>query len=186
MSWAAGRSATRTEDVAYSLLGLFDVNMPLLYGEGPKAFQRLQKEILYNSADESIFAWVRSIDGPHTCLAPSPSFFAGCGYLRWQQSITARLPHVVTPHGLQVSTRWTEESPIRLFQHKRNLDVCRLLLTCFEPFPFQYFALYLNLNVIRNSIFPVRASLRPEGRTDDHDERNWREVQDLDYVYLPL
>ncbi|EAT84174.2 hypothetical protein SNOG_07898 [Parastagonospora nodorum SN15] len=33
MSWAADRQATRAEDVAYSLLGIFDVNMPLLYGE---------------------------------------------------------------------------------------------------------------------------------------------------------
>jgi hypothetical protein len=34
MSWAADRQATRSEDIAYSLLGIFDVNMPLLYGEG--------------------------------------------------------------------------------------------------------------------------------------------------------
>ncbi|KAF2852916.1 HET-domain-containing protein, partial [Plenodomus tracheiphilus IPT5] len=34
MSWAAGRQATRPEDIAYALLGIFDVNMPLLYGEG--------------------------------------------------------------------------------------------------------------------------------------------------------
>ena len=36
MSWAADRETTRIEDVAYSLLGIFDINMPLLYGEGPK------------------------------------------------------------------------------------------------------------------------------------------------------
>ncbi|KAL9047149.1 MAG: hypothetical protein Q9214_000204 [Letrouitia sp. 1 TL-2023] len=59
MSWAARRSTTRTEDVAYCLLGLFDVNMPLLYGEGTKAFQRLQQVILDSSADESIFAWIQ-------------------------------------------------------------------------------------------------------------------------------
>jgi hypothetical protein len=34
MSWAAGRETTRIEDLAYCLLGIFDVNMPLLYGEG--------------------------------------------------------------------------------------------------------------------------------------------------------
>ena len=38
MSWASRRATTRHEDVAYCLLGLFDVNMPLLYGEGEKAF----------------------------------------------------------------------------------------------------------------------------------------------------
>lgn len=57
MSWASHRSTTRTEDIAYCLLGLFDVNMPLLYGEGDKAFLRLQEEIIRVSDDQSIFAW---------------------------------------------------------------------------------------------------------------------------------
>jgi hypothetical protein len=58
MSWAADRQATRAEDIAYSLLGIFDVNMPLLYGEGKtKAFRRLQEEIMKISEDETIFAW---------------------------------------------------------------------------------------------------------------------------------
>ncbi|KAI1748024.1 heterokaryon incompatibility protein-domain-containing protein [Xylaria castorea] len=43
MSWAAMRSTSREEDEAYCLLGLFNVNMPLIYGEGPKAFRRLQE-----------------------------------------------------------------------------------------------------------------------------------------------
>jgi hypothetical protein len=59
MSWAANRQTRRTEDRAYSLLGIFDVNMPLLYGEGNKAFLRLQEEILKESQDLSIFAWQR-------------------------------------------------------------------------------------------------------------------------------
>jgi len=42
MSWASERETTRTEDTAYCLLGIFGVNMPLLYGEGSKAFIRLQ------------------------------------------------------------------------------------------------------------------------------------------------
>jgi hypothetical protein len=57
MSWAAKRETTRVEDMAYCLLGIFDINMPLLYGEGEKAFQRLQEEILRNSHDQSLFAW---------------------------------------------------------------------------------------------------------------------------------
>lgn len=42
MSWAANRVTTRVEDKAYCLLGLFNINMPLLYGERDKAFVRLQ------------------------------------------------------------------------------------------------------------------------------------------------
>ncbi|KAM7210457.1 hypothetical protein V8F06_014159, partial [Rhypophila decipiens] len=46
MSWAAERETSREEDMAYSLLGIFGIHMPLLYGEGgPRAFQRLQEEI---------------------------------------------------------------------------------------------------------------------------------------------
>ena len=57
MSWAAKRKTTRVEDEAYCLLGLFDINMPTLYGEGRYAFQRLQAELLKQSPDATLFAW---------------------------------------------------------------------------------------------------------------------------------
>jgi len=78
MSWASKRVTTRIEDIAYSLMGIFDVNMPLLYGEREKAFQRLQHHILQNSNDQSLFAWKdESLDeGDHVgVLAPSPKQF---------------------------------------------------------------------------------------------------------------
>ncbi|KAH8912420.1 HET-domain-containing protein [Coniochaeta sp. PMI_546] len=65
MSWASKRVTTRTEDVAYCLLGLFDVQMPLIYGEGNKAFYRLQEEIIRRNIDLTLFAWIprRQNDG---------------------------------------------------------------------------------------------------------------------------
>lgn len=83
MSWASNRVTTRIEDTAYCLLGIFDVNMPLLYGEGPKAFQRLQEEIMKISTDQSLLAWGfgcknSSLWGVSTALAVSPADFAGC------------------------------------------------------------------------------------------------------------
>ncbi|KAK5465363.1 hypothetical protein LTS15_001926 [Exophiala xenobiotica] len=78
MSWASKRVTTRTEDRAYCLMGLFDVNMPMLYGEGHKAFRRLQEEIIRTSDDHSIFAWSGDGDGPHDLLASSPACFSGC------------------------------------------------------------------------------------------------------------
>ena len=57
MSWAAKRSTTRIEDEAYSLLGIFGITMPTLYGEGDQAFRRLQLEIARQSQDASLFAW---------------------------------------------------------------------------------------------------------------------------------
>lgn len=78
MSWAANRVTTRIEDRAYSLLGLFHINMPLLYGEGKKAFQRLQVEVLQKYSDESLFAWSAITAGEHLVLADSPDRFEHC------------------------------------------------------------------------------------------------------------
>ncbi|KAH7381555.1 hypothetical protein BKA66DRAFT_512449 [Pyrenochaeta sp. MPI-SDFR-AT-0127] len=54
MAWAYGRETKREEDIAYCLLGIFDVYMPLIYGEGRKrALARLRKEIRESLLDES-------------------------------------------------------------------------------------------------------------------------------------
>lgn len=46
MAWAANRQTKREEDAAYSLLGIFDVHMPLIYSEGKEnAMNRLKREI---------------------------------------------------------------------------------------------------------------------------------------------
>ena len=86
MSWAAVRTTSRVEDRAYSLLGLLVINMPMLYGEGRRAFRRLQLEIIRASNDQSIFAWgFRGNFDMHfnartgSVLADDPSFFRDCG-----------------------------------------------------------------------------------------------------------
>jgi hypothetical protein len=91
MSWASKRVTTRKEDVAYCLLGLFGIYMALLYGEGDRAFVRLQEEILKQSSDQSLFAWnplqagaasraVASEQVPVCGLfSPSPACFAETG-----------------------------------------------------------------------------------------------------------
>ncbi|KAH6679980.1 heterokaryon incompatibility protein-domain-containing protein [Plectosphaerella plurivora] len=79
MSWAVDRETTREEDIAYSLFGIFNVNLPLVYGEGPRAFLRLQEQILYKSNDHTLLAWRRSLgDGEQRMrglLAESPRDF---------------------------------------------------------------------------------------------------------------
>jgi Heterokaryon incompatibility protein (HET) len=77
MSWAARRKTTRQEDEAYCLMGFFDIHMPMLYGEGGRAFQRLQEEILKQEEDYTLFAWpLTSGGGLHdSVLASSPSAF---------------------------------------------------------------------------------------------------------------
>ena len=81
MSWAASRLTTRPEDEAYSLMGIFGVNMATLYGEGRiSAFRRLQLEIMRTSTDHTLFAWEsKTVNGD--MLAPSVSCFAnGASY----------------------------------------------------------------------------------------------------------
>jgi hypothetical protein len=83
MSWAATRTTSREEDMAYCLLGLFEINMPLLYGEGgEKAFFRLQEEIIKQSVDRTIFIWQDSPATQNTfqgMLARSPAAFRNRG-----------------------------------------------------------------------------------------------------------
>ena len=81
MKWAANRQTSREEDVAYCLMGIFDVNMPMMYGEGRKAFIRLQEEIVKQTQDDSLFAWRASqqsaSETPYRGLfASSPKEFA--------------------------------------------------------------------------------------------------------------
>ncbi len=85
MSWAARRVTTRKEDEAYSLMGIFGVNMPAIYGEGALAFGRLQEEILKQVPDQTIFVWdtghssldADEYDGSRSSLlAASPAAFA--------------------------------------------------------------------------------------------------------------
>jgi hypothetical protein len=77
MSWAAYRETTRIEDLAYCLLGIFDVNIPMIYGKGTKSFRRLQEEIISGSNDLTIFAWDQEQEegGPNHLFAPSPAQF---------------------------------------------------------------------------------------------------------------
>lgn len=87
----SGLHHERAEDIAYCLLGIFEVNLPLIYGEGHRAFTRLQEIIIRTSTDHSIFAWnvpedkyiQRSRTGskapiafPTNLLASSPADFA--------------------------------------------------------------------------------------------------------------
>lgn len=81
MSWAADRKTRRVEDRAYSLLGLFGVYMPMIYGEGKNALRRLQLEIIRTSNDQSIFAWDAKgrFGRLGNVLAEDPSFFRYSG-----------------------------------------------------------------------------------------------------------
>jgi hypothetical protein len=80
MFWASRRETTRLEDRAYSLMGLFNISMPILYGEGlEKAFARLQREIVTKTTDQSILAWHSPEMISYSLLADSPDHFKASG-----------------------------------------------------------------------------------------------------------
>jgi hypothetical protein len=102
LSWASNRETTRVEDRAYSLFGLFGVNLPPLYGEGQNAFLRLQLEILRTSDDESIFAWLDSEDVSGGPLARSPNAFKACGDIERQDFEFDAPAYLMTNKGLRM------------------------------------------------------------------------------------
>lgn len=60
-------------------MGLFGINMPMIYGEREKAFIRLQQNIIQKSKDESIFAWTLDNSTTYSGLyALSPSVYIDC------------------------------------------------------------------------------------------------------------
>ncbi|KAI0378362.1 heterokaryon incompatibility protein-domain-containing protein [Hypomontagnella monticulosa] len=82
MNWLSRRECTRAEDIAYCVSGLFDLNLPLLYGEGERTFQRLQKEILKQRKDTGVFSWYWDASVPDnwgSIFAPRPRLFDSSG-----------------------------------------------------------------------------------------------------------
>ncbi|KAL8692672.1 MAG: hypothetical protein Q9218_002345 [Villophora microphyllina] len=103
MSWASMRTTTREEDIAYSLLGLFEVNMPLIYGEGENAFFRLQCEIINSCSDESIFAWKDKYPLYSGLLADGPWCFKDSGdIVPVHVKNLNRPPYTMTNRGLSI------------------------------------------------------------------------------------
>jgi len=113
MSWASKRSTSRVEDAAYSLMGLFNVFMPMLYGEGDRAFIRLQEAIMKQSEDYTIFAWqsTRPETQQRGLFAKSPAEFQSIVHKGKKQAIAQYLtpldeipiPAALTSRGLYIA-----------------------------------------------------------------------------------
>ena len=103
MSWASMRITTRIEDIAYCLLGIFGVHMPMLYGEGHHAFIRLQEEIMKSTEDHSIFVWTSDIVPTKGLLAHTPAWFQHSGNIVHSQTPAFPLsPFSMTNKGIHL------------------------------------------------------------------------------------
>ncbi|KAE9370180.1 hypothetical protein N431DRAFT_484470 [Stipitochalara longipes BDJ] len=120
MSWAAYRQTSREEDRAYCLMGIFEVNMLLLYGEGDRAFFRLQEDIMKVSADETIFAWQLPIHWYFTrkatrgMVAISPDFFSDSASIFQEEAPVVGMPRAIPDPFPQVPTN-------RVCFHNQNI-----------------------------------------------------------------
>ncbi|KAK4040032.1 hypothetical protein C8A01DRAFT_16088 [Parachaetomium inaequale] len=168
MRWAAFRKTTRVEDIAYCLLGIFDVNMPLLYGEGKSAFIRLQEAILLKDDDQSLFAWH---SGPQDeaqesaaasssrlwgLLAESPDQFWDAGDLNYAMPLNfVGSPAAVTSKGLRV-------------------DLC--LRECSEPAGADYAVTLSCEKVFARVLAEIPSFERPEHYSSDLDQPGFYET----------
>lgn len=134
MSWMAKRITTEEEDIAYCLLGTFDVNMIPCYGEGRKAFLRLQETIISSrigDLDESIFAWKSNAYETSGLLAPWPDCFEKSGNILFmpERTVYPKPAKKMTSQGLQLDTPGSsffncEYHPtIYYFTHKRTMKI---------------------------------------------------------------
>ncbi|KAI3320421.1 HET-domain-containing protein [Xylariaceae sp. AK1471] len=136
MSWAAGRKTTREEDIGYCLMGLFSINMPLLYGEGSKAFLRLQEEVVTKINDQTIFAWqppeleLVTYSG---MFALTPDSFALSGELVSLQNITIANHIDITANGFRTKTTACPTGGQIEIIENRNQSCLLLPLSCCLP-----------------------------------------------------
>lgn len=106
MSWAARRETTKEEDMAYSLFGIFNLHLPVQYGEGKAAFLRLQDALIAKN-DESLFAWKMPLEGPGSEIQIIPDTMVDLGPDEWGL--------------LAPSPKWYEHCGTMTIQHKKNV-----------------------------------------------------------------
>lgn len=124
LRWMATRKTTKIEDTAYCLLGILDLRLPVLYGEGERAFIRLQDEIMKNTEDTCIFDWVGKPSSLNSYLARSPSCFRQPCWLPSAYQTTTEMPafeavsefmHKISASLLQVAESLLDEPPLGHF-----------------------------------------------------------------------
>lgn len=171
MSWAAGRKTKRVEDRAYSLMGIFGVYMPLLYGEGDVAFLRLQEEIIKVQDDYTIFAWKSELSSYGGLLAITPDAFAGSADIvpKTAPGTIKKSPWMITNQGIHLELPFVGLGPRGLglailpcvLPEAESLAIAVILrdtslaMERFERVGYQHL-LFLDLEYLRPPQYPFR------------------------------
>ncbi|KAK4499335.1 hypothetical protein PRZ48_009848 [Zasmidium cellare] len=129
MTWIAGRQTSKDEDMAYCLLGIFDINMAPIYGEQKKALIRLQEELIRTSDDHTIFAWSMDPSAETKLsglLALSHEHFKHCSGLRLLNRREGRMPFSITNRGLSIEleiTPWTMDTYLAFIDCEQPMKI---------------------------------------------------------------
>ncbi|KAG2151687.1 uncharacterized protein EDB93DRAFT_270055 [Suillus bovinus] len=133
LRWASNRDTTREEDIAYSLFGIFDVTLPVIYGEKrQKALGRLLQEIIAHSGDITALDWVGQSSNFNSCLPAEISSYKALPCMspsiseNYMQNSVSMLPDSIVA---------IAESASKLYTTLENLSVprfanARLQLPC--------------------------------------------------------
>ena len=93
---ASTRETTLVEDIAYSLLGILNASIPVIYGEGTRAVGRLLEYVLTGSGDATILAWTGTANAYNSCLPMNLAVYKTVIPPHIPQMETAELDRTVT------------------------------------------------------------------------------------------
>ncbi|KAI3326790.1 heterokaryon incompatibility protein-domain-containing protein [Xylariaceae sp. AK1471] len=201
MAWASNRKTTKPEDRAYSLIGIFNVNIPMIYGEGVvRAFHRLQKEITMTTSELSVFGWEDERNREfYSMLADSPDVFASGrdlnGYIPEQHynmtnkgiHMTYSLRKVPRKQGNRCYFQWLLPIGYRSSTESSDPDVIGILLRKIDT---QAFVRYNGNSLVRYTEQEFRKFPRTQSQTFyvalSPDDYHWRVRQaSLHAIFVP-
>ncbi|KAG2068999.1 HET-domain-containing protein [Suillus decipiens] len=122
MLWASKRRTTRIEDIAYSLIGIFDVSLMIAYGEGNRAFFRLIEEIIKRYDKWDVFLWSGKCSHYNAALPYAPC----CYPVGYRETLVKRRHEVNNEEELNTAHCDIGDRLFELTNHGLRIKVLRL------------------------------------------------------------
>ncbi|KAG0693950.1 hypothetical protein DFH29DRAFT_367861 [Suillus ampliporus] len=131
LQWVSARRTTKPEDIAYSLFGIFDVRLPIHYGEDKQnALGRLLQDIVARSGDITALDWIGQPSTFNSCLPADISSYAAPSY-----ALQSLSEDEIQAAISSLQNTVAVESALKLYEQLDNMSAprfatCRLQLPC--------------------------------------------------------